>query len=86
MDEIQDRFNSLNTEDVAEKRFEMMKIFESLLNKRVDGDKDEIEKFKSLNEEDGYMYKLSQDFLLSSSTMEKEEKLSKLIEYVKKKV
>lgn len=87
IDELEERFKSLETQDVAEKRLEMLKIFEGLLDKRSESDDIAVtEKLEGLEEKDGYMYKLSQDFLLSSSTMEKESKLGKILEHVKKKV
>ena len=82
LDDLKERFDSLETRDVAEKRLEMMKILEGLLNQVIDFDGSEVEK---LEEKNGYLYKLSQDFLLSSSTMEKEQKLEKILNYVEKK-
>jgi hypothetical protein len=43
-------------------------------------------RLEKLQDFDGYMYKLSQDFLLASSTMEKEKHLEKIIERVSKKL
>lgn len=85
LDDLRDRFTSLDTRDVAEKRLEMMKIFEGLLNQIIDFDGSEVEKLEELEETNGYLYKLSQDFLLSSSTMEKEQKLEKILNYIEKK-
>ena len=84
-DDLRDRFTSLDTRDVAEKRLEMMKIFECLLNQITGLEGSEVEKLEELEETNGYLYKLSQDFLLSSSTMEKEQKLEKILSYVEKK-
>ena len=85
LDDLKERFDSLETRDVAEKRLEMMKILEGLLNQIIDFDGSEVEKLEKLEEKNGYLYKLSQDFLLSSSTMEKEQKLEKILNYVEKK-
>lgn len=85
LDDLTERFDSLETRDVAEKRLEMMKILEGLLNQVIDFDGSEVEKLEELEEKNGYLYKLSQDFLLSSSTMEKEQKLEKILNYVEKK-
>lgn len=85
LDDLKERFDSLETRDVAEKRLEMMKILEGLLNQVIDFDGSEVEKLEELKGKNGYLYKLSQDFLLSSSTMEKEQKLEKILNYVEKK-
>ena len=85
LDDLKESFDSLETRDVAEKRLEMMKILEGLLNQVIDFDGSEVEKLEELKGKNGYLYKLSQDFLLSSSTMEKEQKLEKILNYVEKK-
>lgn len=82
-EDIREKFENLETNDVAEKRLRMFKIFEELLNIKHDGDTP-VEELEEIKDIDGYMYKLSQDFLLSSSTMEKEKKLGKIIEHVKR--
>lgn len=66
-------------DDVGEKRFRMFRAFEQVLDELG---KDSV---KDLNGFDGYMYKMSQDFLVSSSTYEKEQKLEKILDYVEKK-
>lgn len=84
--EISDLQEELDTDDVAQKRYLMFHIFERLLDKRLSVDEIEIsEKISKLKALDGYMYKLSQDFLTSSSTMKKENKLEKIIQHVKRK-
>lgn len=75
-------------EDVARKRYLMFHIFEELLDTRLsleDIEREIPEKINQLKQIDGYMYKLSQDFLTSSSTMKKENKLEKIIEYIERK-
>jgi hypothetical protein len=70
-------FDSVSeTDDVGQKRYLMFQCFEELLS--------ELEKdsFKNLN---GYLYKVSQDFLTSSSTYEKTQKMEKLLNHVEKK-
>jgi len=87
-DEIDDLQEELDTDDVAQKRYLMFHIFEELLEARlsVEDIGPEIpEKISELKQIDGYMYKLSQDFLTSSSTMKKENKLEKIIEHVERK-
>ena len=73
--DIREQFESLETDDVAEKRIEMFNIFQSILE-------EEYNNLSDLKDQNGYLYKLSQEFLLSSSTMEKENKLEKIIKYV----
>lgn len=85
LDDLRDRFESIDSQDVAVKRLEMMKIFEGLLNKIIDSETTPAKKLEELEETNGYLYKLSQDFLLSSSTMEKEQKLEKILNYIEKK-
>lgn len=87
-EKIKNLKGELNTDDVAQKRYIMFHIFEELLEARFsigDIELEISEKISELKQIDGYMYKLSQDFLTSSSTMEKEKKLEKLIEHVKRK-
>lgn len=83
-DEIRKDFDELETDDVAEKRLRMFKIFEELIDIRTEAE-NLVEGLRELEGNEGYMYKLSQEFLLSSSTMEKENKLEKIIEHVERK-
>ena len=62
----------------------MLKIFNELVKNYTDLE-DPVKGLKELKQKNGYMYKLSQDFLLSSSTMEKEEKLEKIVRHLEKK-
>lgn len=81
-DNISEKMEQIEeTDDVAEKRLEMYRIFETLLESRT-----EESSLSELKEMDGYMYKLSQEFLLSSSTGEKGRKLEKILEHVQRKV
>lgn len=87
-EDIQDLKKHLDTDDVAQKRYIMYHIFEELLQTRLSIEDVELEikdKICELKDIDGYMYKLSQDFLTTSSTMEKENKLEKIIEHVNRK-
>ncbi len=83
-EEIRGKFDALDIEDVAEKRLRMFKIFEDLVESMADKDTS-VEALNELKDSNGYLYKLSQDFLLSSSTMDKEKKLEKMIGYVERK-
>lgn len=85
---IWDFQQDLENEDVGQRRFLMNDFFDYLvrlnylLNEEALVKKNfRIEKLKDF---DGYMHKLSQDFLLESSTMKKEEKLEKIIDHVTK--
>ncbi len=87
---IWDFQQDLDSDDVAQKRFMMNQLFQYLLEKHYLL-KDEVlvkknYRLKKLKEFDGYMYKLSQDFLNSSSTLEKERKLEKMVDHVSKKL
>lgn len=66
-------------EDVGEKRFLMFKALDEVLSEL------DRESVKELNGFDGYLYKMSQDFLTSSSTMEKSNKMEKILDYVERK-
>jgi hypothetical protein len=66
-------------DDVGEKRFLMFKAFDEVLSEL------DMESVKDLNGFDGYLYKVSQDFLTSSSTYEKEQKLEKILDRVERK-
>lgn len=88
LDNIEKLQQYLDTDDVAKKRYLMFHIFEKLLEARLSIEDTELEipeKITELKQIDGYMYKLSQDFLTSSSTMEKENTLEKIIEHTKRK-
>ena len=74
-EELSEKFEGLDTDDVAEKRYQMFSIFQNILE-------EEYSDLNNLKAQNGYLYKVSQDFLLSSSTMEKENKLEKIIKYV----
>lgn len=80
LEEAKEKYRQISeTEDLAQKRFLMFKAFDDLL--------DHLEKnsVKDLKGFDGFLYKLSQDLLTSSSTYEKEQKLEKLIDRVERK-
>ncbi len=84
MDEIDELMALLDTDDVGQKRYLMYRVFDRLLD-RIYGGKDmevdEEDRVMALRNSEGYLYKLSQDFLMSSSTGEKQRKLEKMIEY-----
>jgi hypothetical protein len=83
---IEEFRQGLEKDDVAQKRFTMYRFFDYLLEKyfkleavEPGAPEERLEKLKDLN---GHVYKISQDFLLASSTMEKEQHLDKIVEKV----
>ncbi|MFB6116169.1 MAG: hypothetical protein ABEK10_01540 [Candidatus Nanosalina sp.] len=84
--EIWDNLQDLETDDVAQKRYLMNSFFDELVQKHyMLEEKVPVKnnyRVKHLRDFSGYMYKLAQDFLLASSTMEKEKTLQKIVEHV----
>lgn len=83
---IWDFKQDIDSKDVAQRRYMMNQLFEYLLQKQYYL-KNQVPvkrnyRLEKLKEFDGYMYKLAQEFLTSSSTLEKEQKLEKMIEHV----
>lgn len=84
---IDELFTNLEeTEDVGQRRYLMYSIFDKVLEKRYSGRDQELpepdERVELLQDFDGYLYKLAQDFLTSSSTLEKREKLNDMKEHI----
>ena len=78
LEEARKKFDRVSeTEDVGEKRFLMYRALEDIL---IELEKD------SITELNGYLYKLTQEFLTSSSTFEKTQKMEKILDYVERKV
>ena len=77
LEEAQQKFEQVSqTDDVGEKRFLMYRALEDILS--------ELDK-ESITDLNGYLYKLTQDFLTSSSTFEKTQKMDKILDYIEKK-
>ena len=83
---IWDRYQDLDSDDVGRQRFLMNDFVDYLVQKdfllkgMVPVKRNyRLEKLESF---DGYMYKLVQDFLMSSSTVEKKDKLDKMVSYM----
>lgn len=77
---LEDRIQEIKEiEDLGEKRFQMFRLYDEILEE-IDR-----ENVKDLDGFDGYLYKLSQEFLTSSSTYEKEQKLEEIINRVEGK-
>lgn len=84
-EEIDGLREGLDTNDVGQKRYLMNTIFHRVLEHKCaqeDLDPGHKERIEKLREFDGYLYKLSQDFLTSSSTFEKEQKLEKILDHI----
>jgi hypothetical protein len=81
-EEIEELQEKLETKDVAQKRYLMYCIFEQVLDEVHEEVPEPEQRVKQLQEGNGYLYKLAQDFLTESSTMKKEEKLEKMVEYI----
>lgn len=87
VEELNEMMVSVDGQDVGQKRFQMFEILRFVIEKQYEFSDREIpavenrvEELKDLN---GYMYKLVQEFLTSSSTLEKERKLEKIAEHFK---
>ncbi|MBC5793290.1 MAG: hypothetical protein H8Z69_04645 [Nanohaloarchaea archaeon] len=76
----------LDIDDVGQKRYVMNQLLDELIKQAYDRKDEEVpddeKKISKLEDVDGYAYKLSQEFLMSSSTLEKERKLEKLVEHL----
>jgi hypothetical protein len=73
----------LDMKDVGQKRYVMNQIFHRVLEDHYEELPEHAERVQGLQKNDGYLYKLSQDFLTSSSTFEKQKKLEKILQHVK---
>lgn len=87
---IWDKRQDFDCDDVAQKRYLMNEFFNYLVFQfyRLEGEVPVKSNYRveNLNNFNGYMYKLSQDFLLSSSTMEKENKLGEIVDYISRQL
>lgn len=90
LEDVERKLELLETDDVGQKRYVMYRVFDSVLEKNYSFEEEELpgtgERVKKLQEFDGYMYKLSQEFLTSSSTLEKRRKLEKMVERLERKL
>ncbi|MFQ3275197.1 MAG: hypothetical protein ACI9LV_000299 [Candidatus Nanohaloarchaea archaeon] len=83
LENIEELQEKLETDDVAQKRYLMYRIFEQVLELTYDEVPEPGQRLKQLQNGNGYLYKLAQDFLTESSTMKKREKLDKMVDYIK---
>ena len=72
----------LETDDVGQKRYLMYHILDQVLESHHEQELRPEERISRLSKTDGYLYKLTQEFLTSSSTLEKERKLDKIMQHV----
>lgn len=82
LEKIEELQEKLDIEDVGQKRYLMYRIFEEVLEEVHNEVPEPEERVKQLQEGNGYLYKLAQDFLTESSTMKKREKLEKMVGYI----
>lgn len=86
---IWDYEQDIDHPDIAQRRHTMNQFFDYLLeqdyilNQKLPVK--ENHRIERLQEFDGYMYKLAQEFLTSSSTLKKKQKLEKMADHVKRK-
>lgn len=87
IEELERLMASVDGNDVGQKRFQMFEVLRFVVRKQYEFSDRElpdvenrVEELKNLN---GYMYKLVQEFLTSSSTLEKERKLEKIADHFK---
>lgn len=81
--EVRDLLESLETDDVGQKRYLMYRAFDLILDEvHGNGEIDPEKRIEQLREGHGYLYKLAQEFLTSSSTLEKQRKLEKMFEHL----
>lgn len=87
---IWDLLQELDEKDVGQKRYNLFKLFDYLLEKIfVLNDIVPVKenyRMRKLKEFDGYMYKLAQEFLTTSSTLEKQAKIEKMVDHVARDV
>lgn len=87
MEKAEEMFEQIETDDVGQKRYQMFLVFDLLLEEVYSASDRNLppveERIPELQEFQGYFYKLAQEFLTSSSTLEKEEKLQKMLEHLR---
>lgn len=83
---IWDRYQDIGSDDVGKQRFLMNDFVDYLILQDflLKGEVPVKENYRleKLQDFDGYMYKLVQDFLMSSSTVEKKDKLDDMVSHV----
>lgn len=81
---------SVEGNDVGQKRFQMFEVLRFVVEKQYELEDVEVPdtglRVEELKELNGYMYKLVQEFLTSSSTLEKERKLEKIVQYFRSRL
>ncbi|MFB6190706.1 MAG: hypothetical protein ABEJ91_03995 [Candidatus Nanohaloarchaea archaeon] len=86
LEEARELFEQIETDDVGQKRYQMCKVLDLLLEEAYEAKGRELPgidgRVSGLEGFQGYLYKLAQEFLTSSSTLEKERKLEKMLEHL----
>lgn len=86
LEEARKLFEQIDTGDVGQKRYQMYVVFNLLLEEAYESEDRELpeadERVSGLEGFQGYLYKLAQEFLTSSSTLEKERKLENMLEHL----
>lgn len=82
LEDIDNLEEFLDTDDVGQKRYLMYHVFELVLEQVYEEVPEPEDRVRELDGENGYIYKLAQDFLTTSSTMEKEQKLEQMLDYI----
>lgn len=79
-----------SAQNIGQKRYIMYNLFDYIIKKHYRKENELPVKYnymvKNLENFDGYMYKLAQEFLNSSSTMEKERKIKDMIDHFTKEM
>lgn len=87
---IWDYEQDIGQEDIGQRRHSMNQFFDYLIKQNyiLNGEIPVKNNYRisKMQEFDGYMYKLAQDYLTSSSTLERKMKLEKMSEHVKRKL
>lgn len=88
VEKLDEMMASIGGQDVGQKRFQMFEVLRFVIEKKYEFSDREVpvveNRVEELKELNGYMYKLVQEFLNSSSTLEKERKLEKIVDQFKK--
>ena len=87
---IWDYKQDIDHPDIAQRRHTMNQFFDFLIEQTYILDEQipvkQNYRIEKLQDFDGYMYKLAQDYLTSSSTLERKQKLENMAEHIRKRV
>ncbi|QKQ98417.1 hypothetical protein GKQ38_02740 [Candidatus Nanohaloarchaea archaeon] len=89
-EQLDEMMGAVGGDDVGQKRFQMYEVLRFAVEKQYEVEGLEVpdtgSRIEELRDVNGYMYKLVQDFLNSSSTLEKERKLEKIVDHFRSKL